>query len=281
MPLSPAPSAGALNVPDVIPSNPTAEVETTTQPAQPQTVENRCSTSKPAIADEVAAQKHMYNLAVSQGCHLVGAGESVPAVMQKLGIEPGTSAERLLYMHSGQKPPHTVQTRATATPHHVKPALPTPESDLLPFPVHIVRRDPHPGRDPGAEAWLTAKCKEIAGGANYQRFIDEIGDPTPDSDHDIDDGFPQVKSVNLDAKALYDQAMGSARHAMLGGKSLPAAAARFSITSESDLESLAMFAAREIGAPHVRDGECFIAVKKALGLGAYGEAVQVLVEAMP
>ena len=249
----------------------------------------------------------MFGLAVEKGCYLVDDGESVPAVMQKLGIAPGTSAEHLLYTHGGQKPPHFVQPRSTVTPHnrdfkaaapiqseakhsspptadtprHVQPALPTPQSDLLPFPIHIVRREPHPGRDPGAEAWLTEKCKEVAGGADYRTFIDEIGDPTPNSDCDSEDEFPQVESVNLDVKALHDQALGSARHAILSGKSLPATAAYFSIKVKSDLERLAMLAAEEVGVPHVRNGECFIAVKKALGIGAYGAAVQLLVEAMP
>lgn len=307
MPLSPANSAGALSAPSVIPSNRAAEVETTTQPAQPQTVENRYSASTPAATVDKAASARMFKLAVEQGCYRVGAGESVRAVMEELGIAPGTSAERLLYTHSGQKPPSPVQAsligarhnrdfKAAAsiqpeakhsppptadTPHHVLPALPTPQSDLLPFPIHIVRREPHPGRDPGAEAWLTEKCEKVARGANYQTFIDEIGDPTPTSDHESEDEFPQVKSVNLDVKALHDQAIGSARHAILSGKSLPATATYFSIKSESDLESLAMFAAREVGAPHVREGASFIAVKKALGLGEYGQAVQVLVEPMP
>lgn len=249
----------------------------------------------------------MYSLAVDQGCYRVGAGESVPAVMEDLGIAPGTSAERLLYTHSGQKLPSSVQASLISAPHnrsfkaaasiqsepkhsppptadtprHALPALPTPQSDLLPFPVHIVRREPHPGRDPGAEAWLAEKCEEVAGGADYKKFVEEIGDPTPNSDYDSEDEFPQVESVNLDIKALHDQAMGSARHAILSGKSLPATAEHFSITSKSDLESLAMFAAEKIGVPQVREGESFIKVKNALGIGAHGEAVQMLVEAMP
>lgn len=280
MPVSPANSVGALNAPNIVPSKQAAETETKTLSAQPQTVVNRYSASTPTTLDKAACAR-MYSLAVDQGCYRVGAGESVQAVMKALGIAPGTSAERLLYTHGGQKPPSPVQAHSTVTPRQVLPALPTPESDLLPFPVHIVRREPHPGREPGAEAWLTEKCEKVAGGADYKKFVEEIGDPTPNSDDDSDNEFPQVKSVNLDVKALHDQAMGSARHAILGGKSLTATAAYFSIKAESDLESLAMFAAEEVGVPHVRNGECFIAVKKALGLGAYGRAVQVLVEATP
>ena len=307
MPLSPANSAGALNVPTVAQSNRGSAIDAAPRSAQPQNVVNRYSGSKPATTVDMAAQKRMYSLAVEQGCYRVGAGESVQAVMEELGIAPGTSAERLLYTHSGQKPPSPVQANLISAPHsrdfkaaasiqsearksppptadtprHALPALPTPQSDLLPFPVHVVRREPHPGRDPGAEARLAEKCQEVAGGADYQKFVDEIGDPTPNSDDDSDDEFPQAKRVNLDVKALHDQAVGSARHAILSGKSLTATAAYFSIKAESDLEGLAMFAAREIGAPHVREGESFNAVTKALGLGKYGRAVQVLVEAMP
>lgn len=153
--------------------------------------------------------------------------------------------------------------------------------DLLPFPVYIVPREPHPYRSPEGEAWLAEMCRKVAGGADYQQIIEENGHLMPDADGESDDEYPRARSECTEFKALHDQAMGSAKHAMLSGKSLPDTAAHFSIRAEPDLHSLAMFAAERIGAPRVRRGEDFSAVKKALGIDPYGKAVQVLVEAMP
>ncbi len=282
MPLSPARASSALNVPTVVSTHRAAEVETTPRSAQPQTVENRDSAFKPATTEDKAAQTRMFSLAVEKGCYLIDGGDSVAAVRQALGIDPGTSAERVLYAHCGQKPPGPVCSGSSASTHNCD-AAPSPVPDLLPFPVYMVPREPHRYRSPEGEAWLTEMCRKVAGGADYQQIIEEHDHLMQDADADVasEDAFSRARSECTEFKALHDQAMGSARHALLSGRSLAEAAAHFSIRAEPDLHSLAMFAAEKIGAPRVRMGESFNAVKKALGIGAYGKAVQVLVEAMP
>lgn len=222
----------------------------------------------------VAAPKQMFSIAVEQGCYLLEAGKPVEAVMQTLGITPGTSAERILFAHVGRKPPQPAPSLLTgpAQSRNAEPAPPSPLPDVVPFPVHIVPREPHPYRSSGAEAWLTAACGKVARGADYQQVFADSGYTVPDS------GFEGECS---EFKALHDQAIGSARNALLAGKSYPATVAWFHIKNKFDLFSLAMYAAEEVGAPRVRLGESFVDVKKELGIGAYGEAVQVLVEAMP
>lgn len=239
----------------------------------------------------------MFSLAVQKGCGLIDDGESVAAVMQALGIDQGTSAERLLYAHSGQKPPAPVYSSSSGSTHdcragaaasaqsdarhsppptadvprRVQAAAPNLMPDLLPFPVYVVPREPHRYRSPEGEAWLTEMCRKVAHGADYQQVFDDSGYQVPTS---------EFGGECSELKALHDQAMGSARNALLAGKSHPEAVAWFHIKKKSDLLSLAMYAAEEVGAPRVRDGEDFNAVKMALGISAYGKAVQVLVEAM-
>lgn len=282
MPLSPASSASTLHVPKVVVTPGALEAETTPRSAQPQTIENRDSAFKPATTEDKAAQTRMFSLAVKEGCYRIDGGESVAAVMRALGIDPGTSAERVLYAHCGQKPPSPVHSGSSGGTHNCD-AAPSPMPDLLPFPVYIVPREPHRYRSPEGEAWLTEMCRKVAGGADYQQIIEAHGDLMQDAEADVvsEDAFPRVRSECTEFRALHDQVMGSARYALLSGRSLPETAAHFSIRAEPDLHSLAMFAAEKIGAPRVRAGESFNAVKKALGISAYGKAVQVLVEAMP
>ena len=236
----------------------------------------------PAVPSAGAAgPKQMFSVAVEQGCPLLDSGVPLEDVMQQLGITPGTSAQRILFKHLGRTPPQPAPSASTDPAQHLE-AAPAPTHqrgagqhvlpDLIPFPVHIVPREPHPYRSSGAEAWLTAACEKVARGDDYQQVFADSGYEVPTS------GFGGECS---ELTALHDQAMGSARAAILAKHSHPATVAHFHIKDESDLASLAEFAAREIGTPRVREGDSFVVVKKELGIGKYGGAVQILVEAMP
>ena len=238
---------------------------------------------KPPAAPPYGATgpKQMFSIAVEQGCPLLDSGVPLEDVMQQLEITPGTSAERILFKHLGRTPPQPAPSASTDPARHLE-AAPAPTHqrgagqrvlpDLIPFPVHIVPREPHPYRSSGAEAWLTAACEKVARGADYQQVFADSGYEVPTS---------EFGGECSEFRALHDQAMGSARNALLAGKSHPDTVAWFHIKEKSDLFSLAMYAAEEVGAPRVRLGESFVEVKKDLGIGAYGQAVQVLVEAMP
>jgi hypothetical protein len=215
--------------------------------------------------DAHAVETLQVDIATYKGHDLLAATKTLEDVREQLGITPGTLADRLLAVGFKDRVP------LRAAPAHRPDPRPTrcaPDPDA----VHVLRREPNSNRSLDAEAGLTMMCLRVAKGADYRQVAKECGYEVTNTD---------FEGVCTEYVALHAQAMHSARMAILGGNSVPKAAARFSITESSDLYSLAMYAAREVGVPKVQAHVPLPQVKAELGISGYAEARRLLFAAIP
>ena len=213
--------------------------------------------------DAKAVQTLMVEVATRKGEDVSAAGMSLKDAMEHLGITSGGLAERLLAKACKEPlPPRAPPAKRPDA--RAVPSAPDPDG------VHVLRREPHAYRPPEAEAGLADACLRVAKGADYQTLAKERGYEVTNTDLD---------GMCTEYVALHDQAMYSARMAVLGGTSFPKAAERFHIVEEVDRCSLANYAAQEVGVPRIKAGERFTVVRNALGIPLGGTAEQKLIDA--